>query len=237
MDRVLYTAMSSAKHIQARQAVISNNIANASTDGFKKDFLTLMETERRSNTRIHSEIKNTSTQINSGQLKTTGSNTDISIQNGWLAAIGKDGTEHYISSASTHINNDGMLVDGRDNLILNAGMDPIEIGAVKTYRIAADGVISAVPATGADTELVVIDTVGMFDIIGTLNKNESGFLVAEEAVASVEGKLIPGTVEGSNVVLAQEMLGMIENNRQYEFSVKLIEIAKGMHNSSTKILR
>lgn len=237
MDRMIYTAMSAAKHIQARQTVISNNIANASTDGFKKDFLTLIEAERRSNTRIHSEIKNTATQINSGQLKTTGNDSDISIEKGWFGAISEDGTEHYISSASTHINADGMLVDGRNNLILNAGMDPIEVGDVVRYQIAPDGVISGIPSGSPDSDLVVLDNIGMFDIIGTLNKNGSGLLIANEAVASVEGKINPRTIEGSNVVLAQEMLGMIENNRQYEFSMKLIEMAKGMHNSATKLLR
>lgn len=234
---MIYTAMSAAKHIQAKQTVTSNNIANASTDGFKKDFLTLMETEKKSSTRIHSEIKETTTQLSSGQLKSTGSDTDISIKNGWLAAISKDGTEHYISSASTFVNTDGMLVDGRDNLILNAGMDPIEIGNVKEYKIGSDGIISAVPIDGTDTDLVVIDNIGMFDIIGKLAKDKNGYLVATESVASVEGKINPGTVEGSNVVLAQEMLGMIENNRQYEFAVKLMETAKSMHNSATKLLR
>lgn len=238
MDRVLYTAMTAAKHTKAHQTLISNNIANANTDGFKKDLLNITTLKGSPETRVQSNINNSIANTSQGSIKNTGALTDVTAQNGWLAGIDKNGIEHFLSSASLSVNSDGMLVDSRQNLILNAGMDTIDVGQVKSISIGRNGEVNIIPIGGNDTNSAVIDTIGIFDIDGGLSKDRFGNLTSlNESVASVSGFLNPGTIEGSNVVMAQEMLSMIENNRQYEFSMKLISTAKGMHDSATKLLR
>ena len=238
MDRLIYTAMSAAKHIKYNQGVISNNIANVNTDGFKKDFLNIVESERKSATRIMSEPKNTITNLSDGNYRNTGNPTDIVSVSGWLSGIDNNGIEHYFKTASLSINSDGMLVDGSDNLILNTNKEPIEVGDIQSINITQTGGINVIPMGGSETDMAIIDTIGIFQTDGTLNKDVFGNLVTKDNVfISVNGSINSGKIEGSNVIMAQEMLGMIENNRQYEFTTKLMESAKSMHNASTKILR
>lgn len=240
MDRLLYIAMSSARHTSINQNLISNNIANANTDGFKKDMLNILESNKSTATRIHSEIQESVTFTNSGPLKPTGNKNDIASSNGWMKGMAMDGTQHFVSTASLMIDTDGLLSDNKGNLILNGNNDPIEIGRVREFLIGSDGSVSAIPLGGEDSELALVDTIGIFDTNMTLRKDNFGRLIPDKdaiIIPSINGSINTGVVEGSNVVMAQEMLNMIENNRQYEFSTKLIETAKNMHSSSSKLLR
>ena len=238
MDRLIYTAMSAAKHIKYNQGVISNNIANVNTDGFKKDFLNIVEADKKSATRIMSEPKNTITNLSDGNFRNTGNPTDIVSFDGWLSGIDNNGIEHYFKTASLAVNNDGMLVDGSNNLVLNTNREPIEVGEIQSITITKGGGINVIPRGGNETDMATIDTIGVFQTDGTLYKDIFGNLVTKDNVfISVTGGINSGKIEGSNVIMAQEMLGMIENNRQYEFATKLMESAKSMHNASTKILR
>jgi len=240
MDRLLYIAMSAARHTSINQNLISNNIANANTDGFKMDLLNIIESDKSTRTRVYSEIKESVTQTKQGVLKPTGNKNDVASVGGWLNGLSMDGTSHYISTASLMVDSDGLLSDHKGNLILNAGGDTIEIGDVQSFTIGSDGSISAVPIGGSDADSAVLDTIGLFDIDKNLRKDAYGRLVVSpgaEIVPSIYGKIETGVIEGSNVIMAQEMLNMIENNRQYEFATKLIETAKGMHSSSSRLLR
>ena len=238
MDKLIYIAMSAARHTAANQAVTANNIANVNTDGFKKDFVNVMESQKKTRTRINSEIKSTTPDLSPGGAKATGNKHDIMATSGWLRGIGMDGVEHYISSASLSVDRDGMLVDQGGNLVLSQNSDPIELGRVKDFAVGEDGTISVILPGSEDMTMEIIGSVGIFDMAGNSNKDAHGRLrSSEDPVASERGKINSGYIEGSNVNMAQEMLNMVENSRQYDFSVKLVDSAKSMHDSATRLLR
>ncbi len=239
MDRLIYIAMASARHTSAKQAVTANNIANINTDGFKKDFINMMEAEKQTKTRINAEIKNTIPNLAQGILKSTGDKHDIISQNSWMSVIGMDGEQHYLTTASLSIDRDGMLVDQKNNLMLTVDGDPIQMGRVRDFEIGSDGTVSAIPFAGEDTESIVRGRLGFFDLeVKEIQKDKSGRItITEDPQPSEFGSIKSGFIEGSNVIMAQEMLNMIENSRQYEYATKLIESAKSMHDSSAKLLR
>lgn len=237
MDRILYLAMAAAKHSQIRQTSITNNIANASTDGFKKDFMSMMAIEGNA-TRKYSSISSTTPQMNQGPVRGTGNPMDITIKDGYISSLAMDGTKHYLTSASINVNVDGQLVDAKQNLILNDMGQSVEVGNARSISIGQDGGVTIIPRNGTDTDTTNIGTIGIVDIDGKLNKDLKGRLVSSaDTVPSVAGIITSGTLEGSNVVMAQEMLDMIETNRQYEQSVKLMKTIQDMHSASTKLLR
>lgn len=239
MDKLIYIAMASARHTAAKQAVTANNIANINTDGYKKDFINMMEAERKTQTRVNSEIKDTIPNIAQGTLKATGDKNDIITQNSWMSAIGMDGQQHYLTTASLSIDRDGMLVDQKNNLMLTVDGDPIQMGRVKGFDVGSDGTVSAIPFAGEDSESVVMGRIGFYDLeIKEIKKDGFGRItVGGDPQPSEFGSIKSGFIEGSNVIMAQEMLNMIENSRQYEYATKLIDSARSMHDSSAKLLK
>jgi flagellar basal-body rod protein FlgF len=237
MDRMLYIAMATAKHSQLKQSMITNNIANATTDGFKKDFMSLMAMNNNT-TRQYSTITSTTPQLNQGNIRQTGNPMDITAKSGYISAIGPDGEPHYLTSASMSVDVDGQLIDSKNNLILNDLGQTIDVGEVRSISIGENGSVSIIPLNGGQTDVAIVGRIGLVDMVGTITKDKFGRLVTEgETVVSVVGKINSGSLEGSNVVMAQEMLDMIETNRQYEQSVKLMKTVQDMHAVSTKLLR
>lgn len=107
MDKMLYVAMSGAKENFNGIAIRGNNLANASTIGFKAD----LEQARAMNaygdgfqTRAFSMTERPSFNLDSGALMTTNRNLDIAIKgDGYLAIEDKEGSEAYTRNGSLEI--------------------------------------------------------------------------------------------------------------------------------------
>ena len=95
MDRMLYIAMSGAKQIMRAQTVTSNNLANASTTGFRADMIAEKERPVEGpgyKTRVYSEFVQSGVDFSEGAIITTGNDLDVAIKGeGWIAVQSKDG--------------------------------------------------------------------------------------------------------------------------------------------------
>ena len=113
MDRIIYTSMTGANAAQHRQALLSNNLANASTHGFRAEMATFRSVPMQgdgSTTRVFA-LEATSGHVQtSGPAERTGRNLDaMAVGNAWFAVQALDGTEAYTRAGSFQVTEAGQL--------------------------------------------------------------------------------------------------------------------------------
>ncbi len=146
MDRALYTSMTGAKHNTLAQTVHANNLANVSTDGFRRDYV-----EARSMgiwygdglpTRAHALTERPATDFAIGSLRETGRDLDVAVRGqGWIAVQAPDGSEAYTRAGNLQITPFGQLLTGNGLPVLGNG-GPIAIPDSAKVEIGGDGTIT-----------------------------------------------------------------------------------------------
>jgi flagellar basal-body rod protein FlgG len=238
---------------QMQLDVISNNLANVSTNGFKKShavFEDLMYQNLRqvgSNTSEQSTLPSglqvglgvrtvaTSRNFSQGNLQQTGNNLDIAIQGqGFFQLTMPDGTLGYTRDGSFQVDNQGRLVTA-SGLPVSGG---ITVPANATsVAVATDGSVSAsIPGTTAPQSIGTITLASFVNPSGLEPKGQniyvesaaSGQPAAGTAGANGLGALMQGYVETSNVNVVQELVTMIQTQRAYEMNSKAIQTSDQM---------
>src|SRR5690554_6251385 len=143
MDRMLYVSMSGAKEALMSQANNANNLANATTDGFKQDFNQFRAQHVEGpgwNSRAYSMDERPATDFSVGPIKVTGRDLDVAMkESGYMAVLTPAGDEGYVRSASMQVTNGGALVDIAGNPMLNVGGLPIVLPEFEQLHIGKDG--------------------------------------------------------------------------------------------------
>jgi len=97
MDRLVYVAMTGAKHTMEQQAVVAHNLANASTTGFKAEMATFRAVPTLAAgmpTRSYVVDATVGADFSEGPIIQTGNPLDIAVKGrGWIAVQGPDGRE------------------------------------------------------------------------------------------------------------------------------------------------
>ncbi|MDR5898755.1 flagellar basal body rod protein FlgF [Halomonas vilamensis] len=248
MDRMLYTAMSGAKHSMDQQAVVSNNLANASTTGFRAQLDAVravpIQGEARLDTRTSAVTTTPGTDYSQGPLMQTGRALDVAMEgHAWMAVQAEDGTETYTRRGDLQIDADGILLSVGRPVIGDAG--PINLPQGAEVFVGADGTLSAIPQ-GEGPEALV--NVGRIKLVtpeqGELTRGDDGLFRApenEEGVPGVlaaneEGTLVSGVLEGSNVSAVDAMVSMIDVARRYDMQMKMITTADENAQSANSLL-
>lgn len=244
MDRMLFVSMSGAKEAMLSQANNANNLANATTDGFKQDFNQFRAQHMEGpgwHTRAYSMDERPATDFTAGPIKVTGRSMDVATkENGFMAILTPAGDEAYIRSASMQITEGGALVDVHGHPMLNEGGVPIVLPPIEDINIGKDGTISVRPAGAAPGDIVVIDQLRLVaPDFRELEKGLDGFIRLKpdnEELAQAPVSVMNGALEGSNVNTAQALVTMIELSRKYEMQVKMMKTAKDHGAASDKLL-
>jgi flagellar basal-body rod protein FlgG len=238
---------------QMQLDVISNNLANVSTNGYKKShavFEDLMYQNLRqvgSNTSEQSTLPTglqlglgvrtvaTSRSFAQGTLQQTSNNLDVAIQgNGFFQVTLPDGTTGYTRDGAFQIDNAGRLVTSNGLPILNGITIPANATNVS---IAQDGAVSAtVPGNVTPQAIGNITLASFINPAGLEPKGQniyaesaaSGQPNAGTAGANGLGQLAQGFVETSNVNVVQELVTMIQTQRAYEMNSKAIQTSDQM---------
>ena len=125
MDHLIYTAMSGANAAAQRQAVLANNLANASTQGFRAELSTFRAVPVRGDgatTRVFALEATSGHDSSPGAVQRTGRSLDVQAQgNAWFAVQGLDGTEAYSRSGALQVSSTGTLVNSSGLVILSDG--------------------------------------------------------------------------------------------------------------------
>ncbi|GAA0562627.1 flagellar basal body rod protein FlgF [Halomonas salifodinae] len=231
MDRILYTAMSGAKQSMDQQSVVSHNLANAGTSGFRAQLHAMRAVPVQGDgalpTRVSVAATTPGADFSPGPISTTGRDLDVAIEgNGWLAVQAPDGTEAYTRRGDIQVDGDGVLRIAGHPVIGDGGPMVVPLGA--RLSMGADGTVSAIGEGQQADALVDVGRIKLVDpgeaplVRGDdgLFRAPAGALPQDEAV-----RLASGTLEGSNVSAIESMVSMIDVARRYEMQMKVISTA------------
>jgi flagellar basal-body rod protein FlgF len=242
MDRMIYTAMTGAKHILEQQATTAHNLANATSNGFKAQIDSFRAVPVLSTglpTRAFVVDATTGADFTPGPIQNTNRDLDVAVQGkGWLAVQRADGSEGYTRNGSLQISQNGQLQTASGLNVLGDG-GPIAIPPDVIITIAKDGTVSSV----ANLTLPgPSNTIGRLKLVNpdeaNLVRAEDGLFVtknAQPAVADANVQVINGALEGSNVNVIDAMVGMIGLARQFEMQMKLMQTAENNANKAGQI--
>jgi flagellar basal-body rod protein FlgF len=244
MDRMLYIGMTGAKHHMFSLKSVSNNLANATTTGFREDlsqFRSMPVFGPGHPTRAYAMAERPGLNFTPGPMQTTGRNLDIAIEgDGWFAVQAQDGSEVLTRAGNLKITPNGQLVDGSGHGVI--GEDgPIAIPPAQKIEIAGDGTISIRP-TGQDAVgMVIVDRIKMVNPPKQeLIKGKDGMIrhmSGQPQVADANVSLVSGALEGSNVNTVTSMVEMIDLQRNYEMQVKAMAAANTVAEAATSIMK
>ncbi|MEN9864504.1 MAG: flagellar basal-body rod protein FlgF [Pseudomonadota bacterium] len=243
MDRLVYTAMTGAKHTMEQQANNSHNLANATTTGFRAQLDSFRAVPVISDglpTRTYVVDATAGTDFTPGQTQQTGRDLDVALNGkGWIAVQSGDGTEAYTRHGSLKVSENGIL-QTHDGLNVQGESGPIAIPPGSSISISKDGTVASIEygtKPGASTILGRIKLVNPPEqnlVRGedTLFRQKNG--VDADADPGVE--LIGRALEGSNVNVVEAMVNMISLARQFESQLNLLKNAENNAAKASQLL-
>ena len=243
MDRMLYLAMSGAQQTMLAQAQVTQNLANASTTGFKADlsaFRAMPVFGPGYPSRVYAMAERPGIDFKPGVIQTTGNNLDVAINgSGFIAVQAPDGSEAYTRAGDLHLTSSGLLQTGSGHPVLgNSG--PIAIPPAEKLNIGADGTITIRPIGQQANALATVDRIRLVNPPDSqLIKGADGLFHLKsggQAPVDASVKLVSGALESSNVNVVDAMVRMIDLSRQFELGVKAMKMAQQNDASSTQIL-
>lgn len=238
MDRMIYLSMAAAKATMHRQEVLSHNLANVSTNGFRAELAAFRAVPVRgdgASTRVYALESTVGHDTAPGPMQTTGRSLDVAMRgSAWLAVQSLDGTEAYTRAGALQVTAEGQLVDASGRAVLGDG-GPLTVAPNAAVEIAADGTVSASvgnerPQLAGRLKLVTPEAPLRRGVDG-LFRAEAGDLAADPN-ARVQG----GALEGSNVGAVESMVAMIAAARQFEQQMKALQAAEQKEQAATKLL-
>lgn len=244
MDRQVYIAMTGAKHALQAQQHTSHNLANANTPGFRADLASAYQAPVYGPgfpTRAYAEELRAGTDFSPGALRTTGRDLDVAVQGqGWLAVQAPDGEEAYTRRGDLETTSQGLLVNGEGHLVLGES-GPISIPPNSEVNIGKDGTITATPRGGSQATAIEVDRLRLVNPDpGQLVKGEDGLVRTRDGGAAAPDAAVQvrsGALEGSNVNMADSLVEMIDNARQFERQMKMLKSADENAQRSSQLLR
>jgi len=245
MDRLLYIAMTGASQTSKAQAVNSNNLANASTNGFRADldaFRTLPLNGPGHASRAYAVDEGQGVDFNQGTLNATGNPLDIAIKgSGWIAVQAPDGSEAYTRAGNLQINDVGQLLTGAGNPVLGGDGAPVALPPFEKLDIGDDGTVS-IRAQGQEASTIA--NVNRIKLVnpdpGQMYKGRDGLMRVEQGVQVVPDanvQLANGVLESSNVNPVESLVNMITLARQFEMHVKVMSTAQENDAATTSLMR
>lgn len=243
MDRLIYTAMTGAKHALEQQATTSHNLANATTTGFRAQidqFRAVPVQGAILSTRAFVVDSTTGSDFRAGAIQQTGRALDVAVQgDGWIAVQAADGSEAYTRNGSLKLDENGVLLT-RDGLTVMGDGGPLSIPSGRNIAMGKDGTISLVPD---GSEASGLTTVGRLKLVNPpeadLVRGDDGLFRlkdGEAAEADPNVSLISGALESSNVNVVDEMVNMISLARQFDMQMKLLQHAENNDSKATQLL-
>jgi len=243
MDRLIYTALSGAKHILEQQATTAHNLANASTNGFRAQidaFRAVPVVAPGLPTRTLVVDSTIGADFASGPIQRTGRELDVALAGkGWIAVQSNDGSEAYTRSGALNIGPNGLLQTAGGQIV-NGDTGPIAVPPQVTVAIASDGTVGTLstdPQPGPATVLGRIKLVNppeqalVRGADGLFRLRDGGAVQADPLV-----KLNSGALEGSNVNPVEAMVTMISLARQFETQMSLLKNAENNAAKASQIL-
>jgi flagellar basal-body rod protein FlgG len=247
MEPALWIAKTGLDAQNTRMGVISNNLANVNTTGFKRDRASfedlLYQTVRQpgasssQNSTLPSglmlgtgtRIVATQKEFAQGNIEQTNNSLDVAIQGrGFFQVLMPDGTLAYSRDGSFELDQNGQIVTSEGYQVQPTVTVPAN---TQSLTIGSDGTVSALVAgNSAPTQ---IGSIQLADFVNPTGLQPIGQNLYKETVSSGTpqtglGTTVQGSLESSNVNVVQELVDMIETQRSYEMNSKAISTVDQM---------
>ena len=253
MNQTLWVAKTGLDAQQTRLSIISNNLANVSTNGFKRDtavFEDLMyqnlrqsgaqtsqDTQLPSGLSVGTGVRLVATEKmhSQGNIVQTGNSLDMAVNGrGFFQILKPDGSMGYTRDGSFQTNAQGQVVTANGYLLQPAITVP---QGSQSVSVSSDGTVEVtLAAASAPTQVGNVQLVDFINPAGLQAKGEN--LFSETASSGNPqagtpglnglGSVMSGSLETSNVNTVEELVNMIETQRAYEMNSKVISTADGM---------
>ena len=256
--RALFTAATGMKAQQLKVDNIANNLANVNTNGFKKsqaEFEDLYYQKVRTGTGTTQQGTGAADQVEighgtrasqvrriftQGSIADTGNPTDMAIQgDGFFAVNDPEGNQLYTRTGNFSIDAAGNFVLPNGFALADGIVVPAEGGALS---IGADGIVKIIDGENT-TELGQIqlhtftNPAGLEAIGAGLYQASESSGTPQTGIANTQGfgAIGGGMLEMSNVEVAEELIAMIQAQRAYELTSKVIEAADEMLQTTNQL--
>jgi flagellar basal-body rod protein FlgF len=236
MIKGIYTAAAGLATATLRLGVVSNNIANVSTPGYKQDrlpdevgnALDLMKFAVDDQGRavgtitLGPKIGLSQLDLAAGPMQQTANPLDLAIAgSGFFAVQAPDGTTRYTRDGGFHADVDGSLRARDGSSVLDTTGQPINLPLGADVAVAADGTVLAGGNTLAQIQMVD------FAPGDTLTKVGNGMFTVQNGVQPLPTtgvQLYQGYLEGSNTDMTESMVSTMNLVRAYESNQKLLQM-------------
>ncbi|MES2534887.1 MAG: flagellar basal-body rod protein FlgG [Pseudomonadota bacterium] len=253
MIRSLWISKTGLDAQQTQMDVISNNLANVSTTGFKRsravfeDLLyqtirqpgaqSSQQTQLPTGLQLGTGVRPVATEriFTQGNLQQTGNDKDVAIQGaGFFQVLLPDGSTAYTRDGSFHVDSQGQLVTSSGFTVQPAITIPID---AQKIAIGRDGTVSVTQnGVAQPTQVGTLQLATFMNPAGLESKGEnlyvetgaSGNANASTPGLNGAGLLTQGYVETSNVNVVEELVNMIQTQRAYEINSKAIQTSDQM---------
>lgn len=221
MDAAGYATLNRQSGLMREMAVVANNIANASTTGFRREgvvfseFVAAMDSDP-SLSMAHASGRHVD--LSQATVSQTGGNLDFAIQGPGFFLIETPEGERLTRAGSFLPSAEGELVTPNGNRLLDAGGAPVFLPPdAKAVTLARDGTLSANGQPVAQ--------IGLWHPADPMAlRHQSGTLFAADGLEPVEdGVILQGMLEDSNVEPVSEITRMIQVQRAYELGQKFLD--------------
>ncbi|HLH52273.1 MAG TPA: flagellar basal-body rod protein FlgG [Verrucomicrobiae bacterium] len=260
MLRALYSAAAGMQSQQLNLDVISNNLANVNTTGYKKSKIEFQEllyqttrepgSEQAAGNQLPTGIQvgqgsrpvATSRIFTTGDLTQTGAPLDVAVQGDGLFEVQMpDGSLAYTRDGAFKTDSTGRIVTS-DGLPLQGGFQPVPAGTTN-ITISSSGLITYTGANGTTTSQVQLvrfnNPAGLMSLGSNLFKETQASGTPELGNPGSQGfgSLNQGYLEMSNVKVVEEMVNLIMAQRAYEVNSKAVQAADEMMQQSNNLRR
>jgi len=227
VERGLYIAASGMLAAQIRQDVIANNLANASTPGFKGDiavgeaFRDMLLTDTSTGEQLGplstgARVAEIAINLKGGTIRHTGGDLDVAIDGpGWLQVQTAAGMAYTRNGALT-TNIQGQITTAQGDPVLGTNGQPIVVDGTRgRVAISPSGVVTADGQPAGQLGLVALQD-------DSVEKLGDSYVTGTPDATVPGGRVAQGYLENANVNSVEEMVDLIVNMRTYEAGQKAI---------------
>jgi flagellar basal-body rod protein FlgG len=253
MNQALWIAKTGLDAQQTRMSVISNNLANVNTTGFKQDravfedllYQTMRQPGAQSSTStqlpsglmIGTGVRTVATEKlhTQGNITQTGNALDMAVQGrGFFQVLMPDGTLSYTRDGTFQLDSDGQIVMSNGYPLEPSITIPQD---AQSITVGTDGTVSVLQS--GNTSPTIVGNIELADFVNPTGLQAVGENLFKETGASGTpttgtpgltgfGTVVGGALETSNVNVVTELINMIETQRAYEMNSKAISTSDQM---------
>ena len=237
MIRGMYTAISSLITLEAKQGVVTNNLTNINTPGFKPDELIIsqfdkvMLSNKDSSSKsfknlgemsIGSKIDSTITKFTQGTLKQTEKITDFALNGPGFFTVTQGGQEYYTRDGSFIIDVQGNLITSNGASVMGTNVntgnyEPINLAGATEVSVDS---LNNINVNGVPVYKMRISNFGDYKNLKKISDNL--YSSEDNALEMLTTRVQNRVLEISEVDLAEEMVNLTNILRSYESSMKVL---------------